>query len=79
MGAIKDKAKSLTADKRKITLAVITVLMCVAAVFTLFIYVRSFLPVTRFELSGVTQYDRAEIIGSSGIKSGDKLYQRRFT
>ena len=74
MGAIKDKAKSLTADKRKITLAVITVLMCVAAVFTLFIYIRSFLPVTRFELSGVTQYDRAEIIGNSGIKSGDKLY-----
>lgn len=61
-------------DKNRIALIVFTAVMCVAALVSLFFFIRSFLPVTRFELSGVTQYDRAEIIGYSGIKKGDKLY-----
>ncbi|MBQ9113268.1 MAG: FtsQ-type POTRA domain-containing protein [Clostridia bacterium] len=61
-------------DKQKILFLAVTVLMCAAALISLFMVIRSFLPVTRFELYGVTQYDRSEIVGQSGIKSGDKLY-----
>ena len=66
--------KTHRSDKKKTVRIVLTVFMCVCALFTLFIFIRSFLPVTRFELSGVTQYDKAEIIGYSGIKKGDRLY-----
>lgn len=59
---------------KKILLIAITVLMCAAALLTLFIYVRSFLPVTKFVIMGVTQYDNAEVIGNSGVEKGDKLY-----
>ena len=69
-----EKIRKIVADKKKVLLICVTVLMCAISLVTLFIYVRSFLPVTRFELSGVTEYDRAEIIGHSGIKMGDKLY-----
>ncbi len=69
-----EKTRGIMADKKKILLISVTVMMCAVCLFTLFMYVRSFLPVTRFELSGVTRYDRAEIIGHSGIKMGDKLY-----
>ena len=67
-------SKMQNADKKKTVRIVLTVLMCICALVTLFIFIRSFLPVTRFELSGVTQYDKAEIIGYSGIKKGDRLY-----
>lgn len=61
-------------DKMRILRLVVTVCMCAMALFSLFIFICSFLPATRFELSGVTQYDKAEILGCSGIKKGDKLY-----
>ena len=67
-------SKMQNADKKKTVRIVLTVLMCICALVTLFIFIRSFLPVTRFELSGITQYDKAEIIGYSGIKKGDRLY-----
>lgn len=68
------RKNALVLDKRTTVLIVITALMCVAALVSLFLYICSFLPVTRFELSGVTQYDRAEIIGYSGISKGSRLY-----
>lgn len=76
MNTVKKSKHSTEAyNKRKrIFLVVLTVIMCLLCLITLFLYVRSFLPVTRFELSGVTQYDKADIIGRSGIKEGDKLY-----
>ena len=74
MSTHKNKAVGAASDKKRLTLIIVTVFMCAAALFSLFIYIRSFLPVTRFELSGLTQYERAEIIGHSGISSGDKLY-----
>ena len=61
-------------DKKRILRIVITACMCVLLLISLFIFIRSFLPVTRFELSGVTNYDKSEIIGYSGIERGDKLY-----
>lgn len=70
----KKQRKAGVTEKRQIALVALTVLMCVAALVSLFFFIRSFLPVTRFELSGVTQYDKAEIIGFSGISKGDRLY-----
>lgn len=66
--------KARDRDVTRTVLIAVTVLMCVLALVSLFMLIRSFLPVTRFELSGVTQYDRAEIIGYSGVKQGDRLY-----
>ncbi len=71
-GKIKQKLENT--DKNKIILIAVTAVMCLIALITLFWYICSFLPVTRFELSGVTQYDKAEIIEQSGISAGDKLY-----
>ena len=68
------KRKGIRANKTRIVLFCVTVLMCVFACVSLFLFIRSFLPVKSFELSGVTQYERSEIIWASGIKEGDKLY-----
>ncbi len=66
--------KRRSRDKKEILLICIIACMGLLCLLTLFIYICSFLPVTRFELSGVTQYDRSQIIGESGIKMKDKLY-----
>lgn len=68
------RMSGIKVGKKKILLVSVTVFMCAIFLVSLFMYVRSFLPVTKFELSGVTRYDRAEIIGHSGIKTGEKLY-----
>lgn len=70
----KQKKAQNAPDKNKILLIAVTAVACAVAAFTLFVYICSFLPVTRFELSGVTQYDKAEIIEKSGISAGDRLY-----
>ena len=68
------KRKQNRADKTRIALLCVTVLMCAFACVSLFLFIRTFLPVKRFELSGVTQYERAEMIALSEIREGDKLY-----
>lgn len=68
------RAQSLHADKKKILLVSVTAVMVLLAVVSAFFVVRSFLTVKEFELSGVTQYDKAEIAGASGINLGDKIY-----
>ena len=69
-----EKQKRVRPDKNKIVAISITVAMCLIAAFSLFVLICSFLPVKRFELSGITQYDKAQIISESGIALGDKLY-----
>ncbi len=61
-------------NKKKTALICVSIFMCALFLLTLGIYLRSFLPVTEFELSGLTQYDKGEIVGFSGIKEGDSLY-----
>lgn len=61
-------------DKRKIIIIAATALMCALATAGLIIFVCSFLPVTKVELSGVTDFDKAEIVKLSEIEMGDKLY-----
>ncbi len=61
-------------DKRKMIIIAVTALMGALATAGLTIFAFSFLPVTKVELSGVTDFDRAEIVRLSGIEMGDKLY-----
>ena len=69
------RKKTHKSTKKQIILfAAITVLMCALAFCSLFLFVRSFLPVTSFELYGITQYAEAELLVNAGIKAGDKLY-----
>ncbi len=60
--------------KKKIFLICVSVLMCVMFALTLFIYIRSFLPLKKVVLSGVTDYDASELLGHAGIRTGDRLY-----
>ncbi len=60
--------------KKKIFLICVSVFMCALFVFTLFLYIRSFLPLKKTVLSGVTDYDAAELLGHADIRTGDRLY-----
>lgn len=60
--------------KNKIVFISVIAVMCALAAFSVFVFVCSFLPVRRFELAGITQYEKSEIIEKSGIKDGDRLY-----
>ncbi len=62
-------------NKPNKVLVVVTVLMGLCACFTLFWYIRSILPVTDFVVSGVTQYEKIDIVEASGIQKGDRLYK----
>ncbi len=68
------KKASMPTGKRKIIIIAATALMCALATVGLTVFACSFLPITKVELSGVTDFDKAEIVKLSGIKMGDKLY-----
>ena len=70
-----EQLRAVSDKTKRILLISVTVLMCVVAALTLFVYVRSLLPVTKIVVLGVTQYDSAEVIGYSGVNRGDKLYR----
>ncbi len=61
-------------DVRKLLMLAVTVILCLIAVITLFFYIRSLMRIQNFSLSGVSQYDRNEIVNASGLKRGDLLY-----
>ncbi len=71
---MKRQSRSGGQHKNIILPLTLTVLMCAVCLLSLFMFVRSFLPVTRFEMVGVTQYDSAHLVTVSGVKAGDKLY-----
>ena len=64
-------------DVASLTRLIITVLMSAVVLFGIFMFIRSFLPVTKFEVDGVMTYriyDNAELLGAAEIKRGDRLY-----
>lgn len=64
-------------DTASLTRLIITVLMSAIVILGIFTFVRSFLPVTEFEVDGVMTYriyDNSEILGAAGVKRGDRLY-----
>ncbi len=68
------RMKTAADSKKRILRISVTVLMCAVFALSLFMFIRSFLPVNSFEMLGLTQYDSAHIVTISGIKAGDKLY-----
>ncbi len=68
------KGRANKKQKNRILLICVTVFMCALCLFSLFMFIRSFLPITAFELYGVTQYERSEIVGFSGLQLGQRLY-----
>ena len=62
-------------DVRRVGFLAMTVLMGLLLSVSVFLFIRGFLPVSNFELSGVaTYYTRDDLIAASGIEFGDKLY-----
>lgn len=62
-------------DFRRLGFLAVTVIMCVLTLLTLLFYLRSFLPVKVIEMEGISSYyNRSELIETSGIDYGDKLY-----
>lgn len=72
-GSVKGSKPKIKADKKKIFFIVVTSVMGAVALVTAILFACSFLPATRFELSGVVTYDKAEILGMSGIEKGMKM------
>ena len=68
------KRRRLFADRSNVIFIAVMVPMFIIAALTLFLRIRTLLPVKNFELYGITQYDRAELAGYAGIRTGDKLY-----
>lgn len=62
-------------DVRKLVFGILTAFMCLIALFSLFVYVASFMTVRHVEIDGVLNYhDRSQLISASGIDFGDRLY-----
>ena len=61
-------------DVRAVVALAVTVVMCLLCACSLFLYVRSFLGIKKFELVGDSRYDERDIINASLLKRGDRLY-----
>ncbi|MBO5938605.1 MAG: FtsQ-type POTRA domain-containing protein [Clostridia bacterium] len=61
-------------DVRKLTRFVLLVLMSVLLVLCLFFFMRRFLTVQSFSVSGISEYDLEELVSASGVKRGERLY-----
>lgn len=67
------KAK-LAIQKRTVVLIAVTVLLCVAAVFSVFAVIKRFMKVEAFEVVGISRYEIEDLVAATGVKKGDLLY-----
>ncbi len=74
MGHTRKKKRVIYVNVRKLTLLCVTVGMCLLAVLSSALLIRSFLKLDRFEVTGISAYDREMLINASGVKRGDRLY-----
>ena len=64
-------------DTTRLIRLIITVVMSVIFLLGVFFFIRSFLPVTKFEVKGEMTYkiyDDADFVSAAGLKRGIKLY-----
>ena len=62
-------------DVKRVGFLAVTVFICLLFALSVFLFIRGFLPVSKFELRGIAAYyDRDDLIAASGIDFGDKLY-----
>ena len=67
------RSAKVPVDKKKIFFITVTSVMGVIALVCAILFACSFLPATRFELSGVVTYDKSEILSMSGIEKGMRM------
>ncbi len=68
------KEKTIVIDVLSIVSVLIIVLMSVLLLFGIFDFVKQYMKVAKFELSGIGIYEASELAGAAGIKKGDRLY-----
>ena len=74
--AKKDKRdeKVIEIDTKKLICAFLLLVMCGLIIFGLIRFIKSFMKISVFEITGDYPYESEEIINASGLKKGDKLY-----
>ncbi len=68
------KEITIEIDPVKIISAAATVLMCVLFIFCAALYIRQFMKISKFEVSGDCPYEKEVLVNASGLKYGEKLY-----
>ncbi len=74
MGKRKKTDWIIIVDVKKLVRFLILLAMCVLAVLSGYQTVKRFVKVKNFEIVGIFQYDKEDIIHASGVKRGDRLY-----
>lgn len=69
-----DVSVSVEVDVNKLIAFSAIAVMSILLFLSVFFYLRQFMRVSRFEVSGDSPYEKSELIVASGINVGDKLY-----
>ena len=69
-----NKDKTVEIDLLSLVSVALIVLMGVFLIFGIFGFVKQYLKISKFEVSGLTVYETAELAGAAGIRKGDRLY-----
>ena len=61
-------------DVRAVVALAVTVVMGLLCAICLFLYIRSFFGIKKFELVGISRYEEIDVVEASHLKLGDRLY-----
>ena len=67
--------KVITIDVRKLVWALMLLFICVLIIIGIVRFIKGFMRVSVFEITGDSPYENEEIINASGIKRGERLYE----
>ena len=70
----KSDEKVIEIDVRKLIYALLLLVMCGLLIFSIIRFIKGFMKISVFEITGDSPYESEEIINASGLKKGDKLY-----
>ena len=73
-GKMQGKEKVISLEPGKIIALAIVIVAVIFALTSVILVVRSFMRVSKIEVTGYSSYDREDVITASGIKLKDKLY-----
>ena len=68
------RERSISLDINKITAYAIVIIAIIFALISVILVVRSFMRVSKIDVTGYSSYSSEDIITATGIKMGDKLY-----
>lgn len=70
----KREEKVIEIDTRKLICALLLLVMCGLIIFGVIRFIKGFMKISVFEITGDYPYENEEIINATGLKKGDKLY-----